>query len=62
MKIKDVSVSQSNIGEISNIIANCELVKTIDGDDHVINIWESGDGGLNVSIQGTGDQVTLLAM
>lgn len=62
MKIKDVSVSQSNIGEISNIIVNCGLVKTIDGGDHVINIWESADGRLNVSIQGTGDQVTLLAI
>jgi len=54
--IETTSITVSDLGTMTEHMLHKE---TIDGGDHVSNIWSDGDNTV-LSIQGTGDSVTLI--
>jgi|GEM_PF-5381384 len=60
---KQVTVEQTNIDNISDeSIQHINAMQSINGGDHQINIWVNEAGQRRISIQGTGDNVTVLTM
>ena len=58
-RIKAVS---TNIEDVANRLCgnNTGEVRTIDGGDHLINLWRDSTGELIISVQGCGENATLL--
>jgi hypothetical protein len=60
---KQVSVEQTRVDNIADeSIQHIDTMKTIDGGDHQINIWINEAGQRRISIQGTGENVTVLTV
>ena len=55
------TITTVNIEEMADeVIKSEKTLTTIDGGDHVINIWVNDDGEEIMMIQGTGDKATLI--
>jgi hypothetical protein len=50
----------ATLDDLAEITDSCsKKAMTIDGGDHQINVW-SRDGEITISVQGTGENITLL--
>lgn len=60
---KQVSIEQTRIDNIADeSIQYIDTMETINGGDHQINIWLNEAGQRRISIQGTGENVTVLTV
>jgi len=60
---KQVSVEQTRVDNIADeSIQYIDTMETIDGGDHQINIWINEAEQRRISIQGTGENVTVLTV
>ncbi len=61
-----ISFEKTTIGNIADTIYdpafNLDDLQQIDGDGHILLIWKDATGKTKISIQGTGEGVTLLTV
>lgn len=57
--IGHTSITLSDLAEVMPLDAPIE---NIDGGDHMINMWSGEEGERFISIQGTGESITLLKL
>lgn len=58
-----ILIERTTIGDIADeTVFHLDDMQSIDGGDHQINIWKNATGKTKISIQGTGEGVTLLTV
>lgn len=62
-KIEGVSIETTTVNSITDeSLFHMDDMQSVDGGDHQVNIWKDDAGKMKISIQGTGEGVTLLTL